>query len=538
MHLLLVAFGVAALAGTVSAQRIGPLPPLTEQVEVHVVNVDVSVTDAAGNPVLGLTKNDFQIFEDGKPEKITNFAVIRNGGRGGSTPSATAQSAPELRRILLIIDNNYLGMIDRNRALDTIEKYLDSSMSGQWAVATIGHGTDILQSFTADKALIHAALAKARGMPSLDAQHSIDRTPLSERWDRRNDVVTAMDDSAKVAFMSREQTYRSLMAVQNTARAVVDTARSYAAESGKKFIILLTGGMELNTTYTAFEKQQDYELKQLQYEIGQVSDAMVKEANAANFTIQVINARARGMAAPQHDVVNRSSGMVSANLSHDPGNEPIDVSDVDSIPLSIALGTGGMYLPSNDVRASIKRIDVQTSNFYSLGYSPDHNGDRQYHTIQVHVDRRGVRVANRAGYYDETSEDRLEAMLHVRFNFDPGFSSFPVRLKIGPAEPGDRDFVIPVTAAMPLSRITVVPENEGYVGRVHVYCSVFDQNGRNVGFSDKTQEVSMTSAELSGGGDFRYTINVHLHKGAYTIAITLRDELSNEVGSVSEAVHL
>lgn len=537
MNRLLVAFGVAALAASASAQRIGPLPPLTEQIEVHVVNVDVSVTDAAGNPVLGLTKNDFHVFEDGKPEKITNFAVIRNGTAG--TPATTAaQSAPELRRILLIIDNNYLGIIDRNRALDTVEKYLDSSMSGEWAVATIGHGADILQSFTADQGLIHAALAKARAMPSEEAQHSIDRTPLSERWVRTTDVATAADDSAKFGFENREQTFRNLMAMQNTARAVVDTARSYAAESGKKFIILVTGGMELNTTYAAFEKKDDWELRELKDEIGKVSDAMVKEANAANFTIHVINARARGMAAPQDDVVNRTSGMISANVAHDPGNEPIDVSDVDSIPLSIALGTGGMYLPSNDLRASMHRIDEQTSNFYSLGYSPDHNGDRQYHTIQVRVNRPGVRVASRSGYYDETPEDRLEAMLHVRMNFDPGFSTLPLHVEIGRAEPDDRDFVVPVTAAMPLARITVVPQDAGYVGRIHVYCSVFDQNGRNVGFTDKTQEVSMSEAQLSSGGDFRYTIKVHLHKGAYTVAVTVRDELSNEIGSTSESVHL
>ena len=341
-----------------------------------------------------------------------------------------------------------------------------------------------------------------------------------------------------MAFSSREQTYRNLLTLQNTARAVVDTARASSAEDGKKFIILLTGGMELNTTFTAFEKRNDFELKELREQIAEVSDAMVREANGANFTVHIINARSRGMAAPQHDVANRSSGANTANLYRNFSNDPIDVTNVDSIPLSIALGTGGMYLPSNNVLGSLQRIDMQTSNFYSLGYSPEHNGDRQYHTIKVRVKRSGVRVANRVGYFDETPEDRLEAMLRVRMNFDPGYGSLPVKVEVGQAAQGDRELVVPVTTAIPLARITVVPQEQNFVGRVHVYCSIFDENGRNVGFSSKTQEVTIAPTQLQGAGDFRYTMKVHLKKGAFTIVITLRDELSNEIGTASEAVRL
>ena len=264
-------------------------------------------------------------------------------------------------------------------------------------------------------------------------------------------------------------------------------------------------------------------------QIGEISEAMVREANGANFTVHVINARTRGMAAPQHNVSNHSSGTTSANLLRGFGNDPIDVTDVDSIPLSIALGTGGMYLPSSDIHQSLEKIDTLTSNFYSLGYSPEHNGDRQYHTIKVRVKRQGIRVANRVGYFDETPEDQLEQMLRLRMNFDSGFGSLPVKVQIGEAALGDRDLVVPVTTAMPLARITVVPQDQNFIGRVHVYCSIFDENGRNIGFSHKTQEVTITPQQRSGAGDFRYTMKVHVQKGAFTIVVTLRDELSNEI---------
>lgn len=537
MRSLAIAFSCVTVAGLAAAQNVGPLPPLTAQVEVHVVNVDATVTDTDGNAVLDLTKDDFEIFEDGVPQKVTNFSIIR-GGSPASPAAAQVRASPQRRRILLIVDNNYLENVERNQALDGVEGYLNDSFSGEWAVAVVGRTAQMLQSFTLDKSLVRAALTKARTMPSSETQRTIDRSVLSERFIRKNDFLLPVDYREKVRFSSHEQTFRNLMTVQNTARAVVETARAYSAEEGKKFIILLTGGMELNTSFTAYDKRGDLELQELKQQIAEISDAMVREANAASFTVHVINARARRMAAPQHDVANHSSGINVGSLLRNLGTDPIDVSDVDSIPLSIALGTGGMYLPSSDLRSSLARIDAQTSNFYSLGYSPNHDGDRQYHRIKVIVKRAGVRVANRVGYFDETPEDRLQEMLRVRMTFDRAFGSLPVKVEVGEASQTDRDLVVPVITAMPLARITVVPRDENFVGRVHVYCSVFDENGRNVGFHHQTQEISIAPQQLSAAGDFRYTMRVHLHKGAFTIVITLRDELSNEIGSASEAVHL
>jgi hypothetical protein len=69
-----------------------------EQVEVHVVNVDVSVTDRSGNPVNGLTKHDFEIFEDGKPLKVTNFSVFSSVGPTSPAAAAVDRGAPRRTR--------------------------------------------------------------------------------------------------------------------------------------------------------------------------------------------------------------------------------------------------------------------------------------------------------------------------------------------------------------------------------------------------------------------------------------------------------
>ena len=48
----------------------------TFRVQVDAVEIDASVTDAQGNVVTDLTRDDFEILEDGKPQTITSFALV------------------------------------------------------------------------------------------------------------------------------------------------------------------------------------------------------------------------------------------------------------------------------------------------------------------------------------------------------------------------------------------------------------------------------------------------------------------------------
>lgn len=533
---------------SISAQSFGPLPPLTAHVEVNVVNVDVSVSDRSGKPVMNLTRDDFTIFEDGKPMNISNFSLIEKTVNSittttPATPQAATSAAPVHRKLLILVDNNYLQKQERDRALRTIETYLQSAeFQGEWAVAAIAHMIIPVQPFTSDKALIHAAFAKVQRMAVSASYHEIDRSILSDQSRKNLDIGEEYDYGQSIRFSSREQTYRNLMTLKYTARAVAAMAQSYSADDGKKFMILVTGGMENNTSFTNYDKSTDRQMEQLRLEMAKIVDVMIREANAANFTIHVVNAKTRGMQAPQHDVENQSSGMNVTNLYTEKwGSEPIDTSDVDSIPLSVALGTGGMYLPSANIAESIQRIDRQTANFYSLGYTPDHNGDRRYHTIKVRVKKPGVTVANRVGYYDLSSDDRLEETLHARLTFDHLLGPLPVTMSLGTPHSNDRGaIVLPVQAGLPMDKVTLLPRDNGFVGRVHVYLSVFDDKGRNVGFHHQTQEVSMTAAQHDKPAEapFRYSMNVRLQKGEFTVVITLRDELSNELGSVVKDVRL
>src|ERR1700737_2741354 len=84
------------------------LTPLTERIEVNVVNVDVTVLDSHRNPVRGLTAADLEILEDGGPQKITNFYVVESGSIA-KTAAPVANEERFRRRVLVVIDNTLVS---------------------------------------------------------------------------------------------------------------------------------------------------------------------------------------------------------------------------------------------------------------------------------------------------------------------------------------------------------------------------------------------------------------------------------------------
>jgi VWFA-related protein len=554
--LLVVVSFALLLVPSIFGQNNGPLPPLTARIDVKIINVDVSVTDRGERPLAGLTKEDFEVFEDGKLQSIKNFDIIENAVLKGSAPAAAAASSPfadqSRRKFVLLVDNNYINRIQRDMALAEIDAYVDRAFDGEheWAIAAISQRVEMLHPFTSNKKEIHAAIDKIRKMGAFTEQHELDRSILSDGLRRielsisasKEDatLVPAVDYGSVVRFQAREQTWRSLRAIRNTANAVREMTHAYAASEGKKVLILLTGGMETNTSFVAYTRgQPDREIYEAQRQIGIALDEVVLEANAANFALHIINAKSRGMIAPQHNSENGRSGADPSSDLSKKLSSPIDTTDVDSSSLTLALGTGGSY-STNLVAPSLAAVDSLSSNYYSLGYTPPHEDDRRYHTIKVRVKKSGVNVAHRQGYIDLSAEDRLEQFLQARFSVDEKPGTLPIKIQIGGAVPSGEEMSVPVLTTLPMDRVTVIPVDGQYVGRVHVYVSVFDSEGKNIGFNHQMQEVSIPSAQYGQVGDssFRYKLNVHLKKGAFTIVMTVRDDLSNEMGSVSEGVSI
>ena len=295
--------------------------------------------------------------------------------------------------------------------------------------------------------------------------------------------------------------------------------------------MLLTGSIDLNTSFSTFDTGTDRELQDTKTTTAQMIDAIVREANAANMSIHVIRVAAHQPAAPQHDVSHHSSGSGVEGMNITAGT---DVRDTSS-GWTIAAGTGGLFLSSNSVRESIDAINGAAGSYYLLGYQPGHGEDRQYHRISVQVKRPGTRVIHRQGYLDLPADERLERLLRLRISILQPAAEVPVTLNVSDLKTEGKPAVA-MLAAMPMTKVTLLPKDGRYVGRVHVYLSIFDAAGNNVGFHHKVQDVSFPTA--TPPDPFQYKMNVRLDRGEFTVAITLRDDLSNEIGTAVQRVKL
>ncbi len=505
------------------------LAQTSAKVDVRVVNVDVSVVDGNGKTITGLKPDDFEILEDNKPEKVTNFAFVERGAtRGGARSWNDLQAR---RRVILLVDNNYIDKSDRDAALRKLDEFIDGTFDGsyEWALGMISQQLEIVQTFTLGKPAIHAAIAKIRSSATTSYRDVMDRSMLDDSLFQRS----GLDIPAQ--FESRERTTRNARSLANTARGIIDATHALAAAGGKKLAVLLTGAMDLNTSFGSFASDTDRELQDTKTANAKMIGAIVREANAANMSIHVIRVATHQSAAPQHDVGYHSSGR---------GVEGMDISsdsDIrDTSPgFTIAEGTGGLFLTSNTVRDSFDAINSAAGSFYLLGYEPGHEEDRQYHRITVHVKRPGTRLIHRQGYLDLPTDERIERLLRLRISALQPAADVPVTLSVNGFKAEGKPAVV-MLAAMPMAKVTLLPKDGRYVGRVHVYLSIFDAAGHNVGFHHQTSDLSLSPAEheKAVSDAFRYKMNVRLDKGDFMVAITMRDDLSNEIGTAVQKVKL
>src|ERR1043166_1497613 len=136
--------------------------PYIESIEVTVNNVDVIVTDRAGNRVHGLQKSDFVLLENDAPQTISNFYEVVGKPGAPMVAAAPDQRAPvgEPRKFVLLFDELSLHPATAGDLERKAKELGDTAMQPGDAlmILTPGGRTKIALPFTSDKRAIHAAI--------------------------------------------------------------------------------------------------------------------------------------------------------------------------------------------------------------------------------------------------------------------------------------------------------------------------------------------------------------------------------------------
>lgn len=139
-----------------------PQGAFSEVVDVHVVSVEVVVTDEQGRPVTDLTREDFQLTEDGEPMVLTNFFAVEGRPSGAPMPviaetaPATATALPEDTtqelQLVVAIDNLQIRPENRKNLFDQLRQYLreHGDLASRISVAVMNQRLQIPLPFTDD----------------------------------------------------------------------------------------------------------------------------------------------------------------------------------------------------------------------------------------------------------------------------------------------------------------------------------------------------------------------------------------------------
>jgi VWFA-related protein len=398
---------LALLCVSLSAQQPAPATvqpavrgqPPTFKLAVNFIEVDAVVTDASGSPVRGLTKNDFRLLEDGKPQDISSFSIVDlpvDFGQPPATKTAVTSDVAsnaepfEGRLYLMVIDDAHTqpGQAQRLRAAARLFVERDLGPNDRMAVIHDADSPDTNQPFTSDKPRLLAAIDKTSGHSLGSATlNTMNGTSGSGGGSRAPEDVDSFD----------AQQARDARAAYGTLQRVADWLARVS--NRRKAILFISEGIDYdiqnvvpNPGATALARIEPGANIANVRSAGAVMDAMTGAIDAATRNnVAIYGIDPRGLA-------NDGGGMDIEQGPHPSlGNED----QLGQASLRTLSGqTGGLaVIGRNDFSAAYRRIASDNSSYYVLAYYPgDSKRDGKFHKIEVHVDRPGLTVRARRGY--------------------------------------------------------------------------------------------------------------------------------------------
>jgi VWFA-related protein len=383
----------------------------------RLVVVDVVATDKNG-PVTDLERNDFTILEDGKEQQIRVF----NFQQPHLTPANAVQpSSPKLPENVYSnypkynVDNslNVVLMDALNTTLphqayvrDQMIRYLDKMPAGRpVAVYTLSNKLTLLQDFTSDPEILKGVVKNLKGKvsPLQDNPMGGPDAELLPAGVADSGMLPGQMLSAMQAFEDERVAFQTDMRVSYTVNALTAIARSLSGYPGRKnliwiseaFPISIDPNMEL--TANAFAGTRNYGPQ-----IAQLADSLI-DAQIAMYPVD-----ARGlMTSSVFDASNSGRDKYGRSLSR-PGRlgaaisaENANLQNVHGAMQEMADRTGGRaYYNTNDIDGAIRKSIDDGSTYYTLAYYPENkNWNGKFRKIHVTVNRPGVKLRYRLGYY-------------------------------------------------------------------------------------------------------------------------------------------
>lgn len=535
--LIVLVAGATLVAGQGQPpQEPSPVPTFKAQVEY--VEVDAVVTDQQGQFVRNLKKEDFQVFEDGKPQTISNFTVVDIPVERYERPLFAARPIePDTRSnerpfdgrvYVMILDDLHVDPLRTQRVRASAREFIERFLGANDLMAVIftgGRGADA-QEFTSNKRLLLNAVDKFMGrkLPSITASRN-------EQFFRQVDIDPTMrvDDPN-----DRERANNA----QYTLSSLRQVAQWFGGVHGRrKTMLFFSEGIDYDLTDII--RAMDAPPSAASSLIMDIRDTLNQTARS-NVSIYAIDPR--GLASGLDDAAgigsfadqtDAGSGIGLRSLTNE-----IRISQ-DSLR-SLADQSGGFAAVNrNDTSAVFDRIVRDNSSYYVMAYYPPSNKkDGKFHKIEVKVNRPGLTVRSRRGYATEKAgkndqkpakPGQMPAEMFEVLNSPLQMSGIVMRAFAAPFKGQQPNASVVVGVELSGRDLSLAPNS-----KVELSMLAVDNKGkifgaRNDALTMNLRPETKTRVEQTG---VRILNRVDLPPGRYQLRVAARDSERAAVGSI------
>jgi VWFA-related protein len=383
-------------------------PPPTIRMNVNRVLIPVVVRDKQGRAVAGLEKEDFQVFDNDKSRDISGFTVESRGnsmsaaGPGAtSSPDRSARGSTAQRFVLFLFDDLHLSFDDLPQAQKAGVKALDEGLSGSDAAGVFSTSFKVETGFTRDRARLQQGVMNVR--PQNLYRGSTADCPYISYY--QADLIENHRDSAASAEAIR-QVFNCDPSLD--AQRDHDLAERLAQSAAMEALTL--GNQDIRATYSAVSAYVRAMAKlpgerrlvlvspgfQPVEEVARAEESRLMDLAAqSNVTISALDVRGVYSSEITASLGRQASSPYQADIRRS------SLREAENALGELAAGTGGTFFHgSNDLQAGFKALAEGPEVVYVLELPLGNiKSDGSYHRLKVAVNRKGLDVQARRGYF-------------------------------------------------------------------------------------------------------------------------------------------
>jgi VWFA-related protein len=537
---------------------------------VNLVSVPVIVRDREGHAVGNLRKEDFQLFDKGKPQIISKFAIEKTEvlapvlaiapAPSNENPGPTPAPAPlpiAKRFVAYLFDDVHLSAGDLAKARDAADLQIVPSLDGNTRIAIYTTSGRTTADFTGDRDALHRALFLLQPRPSSDHHTCPDISfyqadLILNKQDPRALATAMMEgptcNGQSLPFKLEEQLQdqtRFPTALEIEARTeasrvlelgvrdsrfalevLTNVIRRMSALPGTKSIVLISQG------FLALDEHRQEEA------------AVMDRAVRANIIVNSLNAR--GLFTVDPDASSKLSGSEEF-LTYKSAYIRESQLQEQNVLAELAGGTGGTYFhDNNDLGLGFRRLASPPEFVYILGFSP-HNEklDGGYHTLRVALrNSRDVTLEARQGYYapshsvdaQEEAKNEIQEALFSREEL----AGIPINVQLQFFSLNDTSARLAVLTHVDVKQLHFGKTNGRNGNTLTITSGLFDTNGNYISGVQKTVDMNLSDQTLQNvqSSGINVRMNFDVAPGSYVVRLVVRDAEGQTMAARNGAVEI